>query len=278
VLMIIHRQEYVITVPEEEISRALFERGREETVKIVVSRILRPPRAVFKRGEISDFRTLMVGHQCPHVIHAGYQRVLLGLIREIEFFSVDKIEDLTCKFRAHYLVKILDAFADELQNPGDKEDILTKTPHLFRSQVLNPILQRQRLGVYDNEPNDVKKAVGAKVDDAYIFYLSADPLHSKWANLTLRNILYISSVRLSLIFFSSECHSQGWNNAHHNTKIMLTKRRLMEEQGSWVDSILDDVEIETISRERLRPLYDKLIKSSVRSGVLSSLLIVISHF
>jgi hypothetical protein len=268
----------LITVPEEEISRALFERGREETVKIVVSRILRPPRAVFKRGEISDSRTLISGHQSPHLIHAGYHRVLLGLIREIEFLSVDKIEDPKCKFRAHYLVKILDAFAEELEDPGDKGYILTNTPHLFRSQVLNPILQRQRLGVYDNEPNDVKQAVGTKNNDAYIFYLTDDPLHPKWANLTLRNILYIPSVRLSLSFASSVCHSQGWNNVHHNTKLMLTKRRSMEEQGSWDDSILYDFEIETLSREHLRNLYDRLIKISVRSSVLSSLLIVLSHF
>jgi hypothetical protein len=101
--------------------------------------------------------------------------------------TVDKLESHNCMFRATYLIKVPDCFADELQRFAGKP---TMSPVRFRSQVLNPILQRQRQGVYDHEPGMVKVDAGETLSAAAAYYLKVDPLEPRRIDDLRRAILY----------------------------------------------------------------------------------------
>lgn len=208
-------------------------------------------------------------------IHAGYQRVLLGFLREIDLVRKDKIAGEKLDFRAHYLIKVLDALVKELQelktrprafeSQGQEMKTVTGEPHLFRSQVLNPILQRQLRGIQDDNPDQVKGKVGRTVRGAQAFYLPLDPLHPDLAWKTLRNLIYISPIRFSLAFFSRRAENADLNSALLNTEQLEDKRKEYP-ADAWDESILYDFEIELIKKEHLQELYRGMMEISVSRG------------
>lgn len=254
-------------MPEEEIRASHFGFPLDATIVITAFRAIRNPKIKEKKGEIVNPRLLIPGNGRSYTIPAGYQRVLLGLLREIDFEASEKIGDPRCTSRARYLVKVLDAFVLELRNPGDRQSLLSKRPSKFRSKVLNPILQRQRLGVLDNVPNDVRKAVGLTDDDAQRFYLSFDPLHPSEANGSVHNLLYLPSVRLSLCSISLRVDKAAWDGFHHNTQVLWRIRGAREAEGAWDHAILDDRELEVIRMEHYPHLYQNIIQRPVRTTV-----------
>lgn len=263
-LIIIRRQEFRLRMPPANFGPGLFEYSSKELMELEVCRILRNPREQIKKGEISNPHLMTTGNGKKFRINAGYRTVLLGLLREVEFESVDQVKSAKCNFRAHYLVKVLDAFAAELNNPGDRKRLLDEKPYHFRSKVLNPLLQRQMRGVSDNSPDEVEKAVGRTDDDAHVFYHGEDPLAPEGRKLAIRNLLYVPSVRLSFLVLYSQCTNKYYAIIHKNTELMRAKRLPMEAEGAWDHSILDDLEIETIKREGfLVELFQKLIEASV---------------
>ena len=119
----------------------------------------------------------------------------------------DNIADERLVSRAQYLTRVLDSLAKELCSLPSKPRAfkcsdgmgnMKNAPHMFRSQVLNPILQRQLRGIPDNEPTEVELAVGTSDKEVEAFYLDLDPLHPDLVMRTLRNLIYILPVRFSL--------------------------------------------------------------------------------
>ena len=264
ILTIIHRQEFVVKVPPLNLTPAVFDTVLTDVVEIEVSRVLRNPRVQVRRGEISNSLITAGGKQFR--IHAGYHLFLLGLLREVKFVSVDKMTNEDCNFRAHYLVKVLDAFAAELMDP-DREEILTSTPHMFRSTVLNPILQRQMRGVPDNLPEEVERAVGHEKFPAELFYHQEDPLVDDIRKKFPRNLLYLPSVRLSFGTLYTMCTDKAWENVHYNTETILAIRREEEAQGVWKDYTFNEVEREVIRMEKLSGMYQRLLENSVCAAI-----------
>jgi hypothetical protein len=167
------------------------------------------------------------------------------------------MEDEQLRFRAHYLMKVIDAFVCELQ--GQR----VKSPTEFRSRVLNPIVQRQRWGISDNDPEKVKIAVGSTVDDAKRFYLSRDPLDPQDSRTLLRHLLYITSVRTSLGFLHAGLTKELYERSVFNSKYLMEHRTILS--GSGDQALLSPSEVKVIQSEGLQELYRELIEASVSS-------------
>ena len=94
----------------------------------------------------------------------------------------------------------------------------------FRSMVLNPVMQRHRLGVPADYTRVVKRVVSGvrepTIRDATVFYLGSDPVDPAIINSYRRNILYISEARwhlcvvLGVIAISNPC---TFHEVHANT-------------------------------------------------------------
>jgi len=269
------RPEYAIAI--EGGFGLTFDYGEEETMEIEVCRAIRNPRAVVPPGGELDPQTFYSGCQWfQYCIHAGYRRVLFAFLQEIGMVCRKELPVDECGFRGRYLAKVLDSFVKELEHHQRKSesflspeagvDFNTVEPHLFRSRVLNPILQRQLRGIPDNEPEMVKKAVGTTIGAAQDFYLSLDPLHPNLARRMLKNLLYISPVRSSLVFFNREVCEDSWEKILHNTTFMQNNRAEYL-AGAWDEEMLYDFEIEIIRLEDLVDVYQSLIDASVSSRV-----------
>jgi len=260
-----------------DIGPGSFDYGEKETMEVHASIVLRDPRAVEPPGGNLDQGTLCSGsNSCSYTIHAGYRRVLQGLLKEIEMIGRKEVPVDECAFRGWYLVKVLDSFVKELElrqrKPKGFRSIgvgiqsTLEVPHVFRSRALNPILQRQLHRIPDNESALVKKAVGTTMAAAQEFYLSLDPLHPNLARRMFKNLLYISPVRSSLVFFNRQVNEGSWRNILLNTKFLLGSRS-EHPAGAWNEEVLYDFEIEMIGKENLGGIYQGLINASVSSRV-----------
>lgn len=236
-------------------------------MEIQVFRVLRNPKTRVGKGEILNPNELKKGNPVSFMMAKGYQRVLLGFLREIEFATVEDIQVPQCTSRARYLVKVVDAFVREMKNADDRKALKDQSPAQFRSRVLNPILQRQRCGVPDNEPMKVQSAVGPTDRDAREFYLTCDPLHSSEADMTLGNLLYLPSVRLSICSITLDVNREVWDAFHTNTKVLWPHRREREAGGIRGPPVLEDLHLEVIAKERYANLYKSIMPKSVRNAV-----------
>lgn len=232
---IILRQKYAIYVPwkKEVLDATLFEYDQEDVIEIEVGAILRPVRY--------PEEVKRVGMTTHYKIPAGYRPALLGFNREIKVILEENIDDAKCHFRYHYLIRILDAFVEELrkrtvQNPG-----------VFRSRVLNPLIQRQSRGVHDNDSDEVKEAVGANYEDAVDFYLAGDPLDPKQNREWLQHLLNTTPVRLNL----------GRFRFQYNTDVRQKHSAVPQHTGDQL--VLPAFKIEVIRCKYLEELYRKLI-------------------
>ena len=271
-----HRQEYMFTV-EGEISPGSFDYGEKETMQLIVHKIVRDPRDNEPRTILTQEDLVPGENSEEYTIHAGYRRVLLGFLREVDMLGSGEVPVNEYSFRGRYIVKVLDSFVKELElhrkkprsltSPGVGTTSTAEEPHLFRSQVLNPILQRQLCGIYDNEPETVRRAVGASIEAAECFYLTLDPLHPDLARRMLKNLLYVWPVRLSLAFYSRQGTKASFNNTLINTSF-LVQNRSKYPTDAWDKSMLYDFEVETIRKESLEDVYRLLIEASVSGGSL----------
>ena len=178
------------------------------------------------------------------------------MVREIRFLTDDGLKSQNCVFRAVYLMKILDLFADEL---GQLTDVTTQ----FRSRALNPILQRRLRGVDEHEPEQVALSVGKTLEEAADFYLTLDPLDPEHIETVLRNLLYIWPVRFSISFLNAKGTDDAYGVALENTLYLLSQRELISDED-WVSAILTEAEFQLIDAEHLSVYYETLINRSVR--------------
>ena len=282
-MLILHSQEYVVTVKDEFdlLKPSSFSYTEQESFTVTWQRILRNPRLLRRKGQISDHTNWTLGKNLMTAdIHLGYCRLLVGFLREIEFVANEGIEDDRCTFRAQYLIKVLDAFVNELVEFKERDGRLhvldadgrtknLKPEYFFQSQVLNPILQRQLRGVPDNEPDKVKLAVGTTLRESMLFYLEHDPLDPRFSKRLLRNMLYIAPVHFSLAFYKAQaCDKEALANIRRNTEFLEVERS-KHAPDAWDESTLHNFEIEVIKREALQGLYELLIKDSVSGGFLA---------
>jgi hypothetical protein len=254
-----HRRKYAVYVPwdKSDLDATLFEYGEGDIVEIEVKAILRSAKLRKEKEEdLNNPTCWRLGQGKKYKIHAGYCRVLLGFNREIEFVVDDKMENKGVQFRSIYLMQVLDAFVEEL------EKRTVENPAKFRSQVLNPIIQRQRRGVSDNDSDEVKKAVGTRHKDALKFYLVQDPLDPNSSGVVLRHLLYITPVRMSLACYSSGVNGDSYEISEGNTKLLATKRSPPQEISDEV--LLLPSELDVIKKERLQDVFKYLIEASVR--------------
>jgi hypothetical protein len=110
----VNRRDYVVEVPWEgkQLDATIFEYGVEDVIDIKVGRILWNSK---KQGDLNDPLNRQLGESTSYKIHAGYRHVLIGFNREIAFVTEDHLEDQECRFRCQYLMRVLDAFVEELR-------------------------------------------------------------------------------------------------------------------------------------------------------------------
>jgi hypothetical protein len=270
------RQQFHFTFPDEpeRMDLDLFDYGPLSRVRIVVQRILRNPRVAVKKGVILDAMKFELSEGTEYTVHKGYHHVLLGFRREIRFITEGgedrKINNLACISRAQYLIKVLDRFAEELQEMRMQAIKQNVDVHLidvspgprFRSMVLNPILQRQLRGLDDHDVQPLQSVINNSIVRLVEVYLQEDPLDKALGQRYLRNLLYITPVRFSLAYFSSDATQEHFDKLCTNTEFLKKSREDIRDDN-WDRSILYDFEIEVIKAEKLQDLYANLIDASV---------------
>jgi hypothetical protein len=253
------RRKNVVELPWEhpQLDASLFEYSEGDLIEVSITRCLRSPL-----GAKPNVWT--PGYSCLYKIPAGYHRVLLGFKREIDFIMEDKVDDDESLFRCQYLMRVLDSFAEELrdQTRNEQQGQPVKDPAKFRSRVLNPIIQRQRRGVADNDPDEVKKAMGIKLEDAVNFYLAQDPLDPQHCRALFRHLLYITPVRMSFACYNSQFSKAVYEKGRVNTEF-LRRCHSRVQQDTSDQTLLLPFEVEVIELEGLGGLYRGLIKASV---------------
>lgn len=203
--------------------------------------------------KITDPTQDELGDAEEYEIHCGYRPFLLGLIREIEFMTEDKLSTHNCLFRAVYLIMVLDQFAEELN------DAYMPVPERWRSRVLNPLLQRQLRGVSDHEPEAVKNEVGDTLEASAQFYLTLDPLDPTLSGRLRKNILYIWHVRMSFMFLGYDYTDGGDKVSMSNTELLLDNRAKYSDD-EFKEGELYGFEWEVITAEKLERLYSGLVR------------------
>jgi hypothetical protein len=252
------RREHIIEIAENvpKHDETLFRYGQEETFDIVVHKISRLDTLSPTEQETIPPTPAEIGPGVTYKIHAGYRRVLAGFLREIDFTEEDEMKSHVSVFRSTYLMIILDKFAKELAK------VVIAAPERFRSVVLNPLLQRQLRGIPDDEVMAVKLEVGPSLADSAKFYLLKDPLDPHHVPVILRNLLYITTVRMSLMYIGS-CCPDGDNAteiALHNTG-HLSAERVKVSDETWEATRFSGYEVKIMELEGLLPYYSHLLVS-----------------
>jgi hypothetical protein len=239
----------------------MFVYDERQTFTINVQPIKRSRTLSLANKELTEPTEDELGPITSYKIHMGYYRVLLGFLREIEFMTKDKLKSHNCLFRATYLCMVLDYFVEELPR------IPKKTPERFRSQALNPLLQRQLNGVLDHEAEMVKAEVGESRKDAVSFYLLEDPLHPDHCDVLRRNLLYVWPVRLSLGYTltSNACTENSFKCAINNTKELLTTRAKFSDER-WAAALILRSEVQIVQLEGLEAFFSDFLEVNEDQG------------
>jgi hypothetical protein len=237
-----------------------FEYGADDTIDIGVKPVQYKEgltQAERRELETTDLDEDDLGESKTYKVHAGYHHLLAGMLREIEFITLDKFSTHELLFRAEYLKRVLDVFVQELAK------VNPRTCTRFRSKVLNPILQRQLRGVHDNEPDAVRNEVGESKEDAAEFYLSVDPLDPSNRNRMRHNILYIWSVRLSLAYWDMAVDEDTVQRARVNTQKVFACRGKYKDHEWNEDTLYEDEVTVILSEGHLRVNYDDWMEELV---------------
>ena len=181
-------------------------------------------------------------------LHAGYRRVIAGFLREIALMQQDKLKEHNCLFRATYLLEVLDHFADKL--PG----ITVGAESRWRSRALNPLLQRQLRGTFDQAPMSVMLDVRSTKEEAAEYYLTRDPLDPKERESLLVGILYVWPVRWSLGHLTIRGTDENYTRTREGTEVLLKMRSQIPDE-EWDTKRLWDYEEWIIGEERLTQYY-----------------------
>jgi hypothetical protein len=193
-------------------------------------------------------------------IHQGYLRVIEGFLREIDLKLKDKVNDHDCLYRAVYLLKILDHFAQELPS------VTRGMESRWRSRALNPLLQRQLVGICDLDLETTR--CWAKTPDAVArLYLTRDPLDPDEVTNLLRGILYVWPVFWSLGHLGVAASVDDYRAIRERGKGLRALRRChdMESMGG-----LRQDERDLICDSKLQHIFNLLFNVAVSHPFLPS--------
>jgi len=169
--------------------------------------------------------------------------------------------------RQSYARQVLDKVGIELR--GYKGD-----GSLFRSTVLNPILQRQMRGVPDVYTPSVCAAISGDdeptIADVTTFYLGKDPVDDACLSIFHRNLLYVPQSRW---FLAVLLEVTARDDIEHYNKVLVNHDKLMEalalnddaDTNSSEESSLTLAELEVILDEGLVDYFEGLIDTAVRT-------------
>lgn len=248
----------MISVPNESTYETLFDYGKDELCDITAWPVIHGTDVDKKVVSITKPKPDQLFPKRTYKVHAGYIRPLTGFLREIDLVYAGIVTDQDSLFRASYLLQVLDHFAEELRGL----EVPKGTESHWRSRALNPLLQRQLRGVYDQDATRIRKDVGEAREDAAKYYLSCDPLDPKEAFKMLRGILYVWPVRWSLITRRRRSSEDAYRVAHENTKRLLRRRGVIDDKD-WEAVPLCDYEYQLILAERAEEYYKNLIEEGV---------------
>jgi len=243
----------ILHAENEENAASFWGPSREDFVVVTVRKVARKRGTSYATRQITDPTEDELGEPMEYEIHPGYRPFILGLLREIEFMTDDKLATHNCLGRAVYLQKVMDEFAEEL------EAAFVMVKERWRSRVLNPLLQRQLRGVSDHEPAAVKSEVGDTLGASAAFYLTHDPLNPNLTKKLRRNILYIWHVRLSLTSFGYFYQVGSDQKAIQNSQELL-KQRSEYTDDDFDEEVLYGFERKLIEAEELQRWFGDLLE------------------
>jgi hypothetical protein len=259
----VESQLFVITLVDEAYN-LLIPPTQDVTCNIDIRRVFQDsdppadPREIKPQSLTSDH---CIGTNTRFVINGGYYRVILGFQREIALVLEDGEHNEGCLFRAMYLLRVLDRFAEELFDAG-ANSITTN----WRSRVLNPLLQRQLRGIYDHDTVAIKKLVGATLEEAATFYLTDDPLDHNAGRRLRRSLLSLWQVRWSLGQFRNGQHyravAKDYHRSNNSTKKLIQDKDLMK-QDEFDRIVLWEFEGSVIVAEGIFAYYEDLMQEAV---------------
>ena len=182
-------------------------------------------------------------------VPAPYDRLISQLVAEC--LHGDRHDSYKSRRRDVYALKTLDKFGDELTDYKRRK----LQPAAFRSRVLTPILQRQRVGLYDGYTPCVRAGVsstaeGPSIQDATSFYLRADPTDPRWIPSYCHNLLYIPESRWHLGVLMGVAASDEAAIEHYN-KVKENHDKIMESlRTNGVEKDKDDVRLLSLAEVR----------------------------
>lgn len=201
----------------------------------------------------------------PVTIPMVYVQVIAQLAYEVKHVDDGSMAHEAVR-RHSYALQVLDAVGLELRAwKGDSA--------LFRSTILNPILQRHMHGVPDVYTPSVRGAISGEDDPTIAevtqFYLGRDPVEYKNLSLFQRNCLYTPQQR----WFYGVLAGKPVESASHYDKVLANHDKLMEalklnseaDTASDEESGLSRTEIEVIFDEGLDSLFEHRLESAVRT-------------
>jgi hypothetical protein len=252
-----HSRKWVVSLKDTVEPDQLFKYTDTETCTVVLRRVgsrIDPGRDL----TLVEPLEANLGRPYEHEVHAGYRSCLAGFLREIDIMIKGEDSSHNILFRGTYLTKVLDRFGDELFKPRAKN----VTGPMFRSKVLNPILQRQMRGVTDYEASAVQLAVGTTTQEVADFYLRHDPLAQSNRIARLHNSIYIWPVRLSFMFLKSgRITNSIIDHTMGNTHLLYG-----DLQPGWIAGKLTKTERRVIELESTETIYAELIAVSAPSS------------
>ena len=226
----------------------------------------------WKRGEL---RTIELGQWrkrpnvtaytvsfAPYEVPAPYDRLVGQLTAEQIHANVHDTHE--SRRRAVYAMATLDAFGEELLE-FQKSELPVAT---FRSKVLTPILQRQRLGIHDAYTPFVRACIkddGTQLtirDDSKL-YLSTDPANPAFIDTYRRNLLYVPDARWHLGVLMGVTGTSDEDRGRHYHRVRENHDRVMatplaeahKERDPRGLPLLSHTEIEVIVDERLEDFF-----------------------
>ena len=239
----------------------------------------------FMSWKAGDLRTIELGQwrkRCraeaydivfaSYDVPAPYDRLVSQLITER--VHADHHDTYEARRRAVYAMATLDAFGDEL-----KEFKNSKLPTAsFRSKVLTPILQRQRLGIHDAYTPFVSACVASDgktptLRDISKTYLGCDPANPSYIRAYRRNLLYLPDPRWHLgMVMHAAGRTQDEQNSSHK-RVRVNHDKIMATPLAEVHMDCDQhgiprlscTEIEVIFDEGLEDFFAEELQSVVRS-------------
>jgi hypothetical protein len=166
-------------------------------------------------------------------VPAPYDRIVAQLLAEVVHGMSTRTHEALR--RMTYAERVLDSFSREVKKYRGE-------PVEFRSKVLNPILQRQMVGIEDNYSPSVREAVSdddgmPTIACATKFYLSSDPTDPELIPMFRRNLVTVPEARWHL---GTVVGSIATDSAEDSASVRKNHEWLMRDENNLPEDVGDD--------------------------------------